>query len=97
MAVASSSAGVLNGLLLTALLHSSSSSSSSSRRYPGPGPGAWEVGVPSEHGLDAAQLAAAARRVAQAVPYRHCFVAVKDGKIMHELCAPPKPTRAPLP
>jgi CubicO group peptidase (beta-lactamase class C family) len=52
--------------------------------YAGPGPGAWEVGAPAEHGLDAAALAAAAERVAEAVPYRHCMVVVKDGRIMHE-------------
>jgi CubicO group peptidase (beta-lactamase class C family) len=60
----------------------------------GPGPGAWEVGVPEDHGLDTAQLVAAGIRVATSVPYRHCFVVVKDGKIMHELYAPGNSTES---
>ena len=36
------------------------SSVASTGQYVGPGPGAWEVGVPEQHGLDSKQLAAAA-------------------------------------
>jgi len=56
--------------------------------YAGPGPGSWTIGKPDVHGLDASELSAAALRVAEAVPFRHCFLVVKDGEIMHELYAP---------
>ena len=56
--------------------------------YSGPGPGSWRKGDPEQHGLDASELSVAAGRVAEALPYRHCFVVVKDGEIMYELYAP---------
>ena len=61
-----------------------SSSVASTGQYVGPGPGAWEVGVPEQHGLDSKQLAAAAERVAEAVPYRrHALFRSHQGRQDH--------------
>lgn len=50
----------------------------------GPGRGAWRTGVPEEHGLSTAELAAAAAAVQARAAERYCLVVVKDGVIVHE-------------
>eukprot|EP01051_Picozoa_sp_SAG22_P026784 SAG22_NODE_8631_length_640_cov_1.271719_1_plen_162_part_01 len=74
--------------ICVAASHAAATAAAGAAGYYGPGRGAWEVADPEDHGLSSPQLKAAGERVAAAVPYRHCFVVVKDGKIVHELFAP---------